>query len=141
MRLLALLALGQPVHGFVAQSAVVRGSPSMLQAFARPSAGGLRALSSRAWRQQGLRLQQPQRVVPLGQRRSVAVGGVKMMAGGGGGGEAGGKAANKAKAKKPESYYKQTVILPQTGFEQVRGVSKRGSLTRPFNVDRCCGSA
>lgn len=87
----------------------------MLQAFVRPSAGGVR------WRQQSLRLQQLQRVAPL--RQSVAVGGVRMMAGGGGGGEGGGKAVKKVKVKKPESYYKQTVILPQTGFEQVSEVA------------------
>lgn len=89
----------------------------MLQAFVRPSAGGVRGLSSRGWRQQSLRLQQLQRVAAP--RQSVAAGGVRMMAGGGGGGEGGGKQAKKVKVKKPESYYKQTVILPQTGFEQV----------------------
>lgn len=94
----------------------------MLQTFVRPSsAGGIRALSSRGWRQQSLRLRQLQRVDLV--RQSVAVGGVRMVAGKGGGGEGGAKAAKKVKVKKPESYYKQTVILPQTGFEQVREVA------------------
>lgn len=124
------LALLAPAHGFVTQSAAVRGSPAMLQAFVRPSAsgGGVRAVSSRAWRwQESLKLQQHQqvqRVSPL-QKKSTTVqqgGGVRLMmakGGGGGGGEKSGNKPAKKKAKKPESYYKQTVILPQTGFEQV----------------------
>eukprot|EP00752_Nemacystus_decipiens_P006878 g6179.t1 len=95
----------------------------MLQAFVRPSAGGVRAVSSRGWRQQSLRLQQLQRVASP--RQSVAVGGVRMMAGGGGSGDGGGKQPKKVKVKKPESYYKQTVILPQTGFEQRANAVKR----------------
>lgn len=94
----------------------------MLETFVRPSAGGIRALSSRGWRQKSLRLQQlQQRVAPP--RQSVTAGGVRMMAGVGGGGDGGGKPAKKVKVKKPESYYKQTVILPQTGFEQVSDVA------------------
>eukprot|EP00903_Cladosiphon_okamuranus_P011908 g11184.t1 len=118
------LALLAPAHGFVAPSAAVRNSPSMLQAFVRPSAAGVSALSSRGRRQHSLRLQQLQRVAAA-PRQSAAVGGVRMMAGGGGGGEGGGKQAKKAKPKKPESYYKQTVILPQTGFEQRANALKR----------------
>lgn len=133
------LALLAPAHGFVAPSAVVRGSNPMLQAFMRPSAGvgGARALSSQAWRwqAQSLRLQQQQqlqRVAPRQKKSTTAqqVGSVRMMmakGGGGGGGDGGGgakggnkPAKKKEKVKKPESYYKQTVILPQTGFEQVR---------------------
>lgn len=115
------LALLAPAHGFVAQSVIVRGSPKMLQAFVRPSASGVRAVSSRAWRQESVRLQPLQRVARLPQQSTAVVGDVRMMASGAGAGGGGGKAAaKKQKAKKPESYYKKTVILPQTGFEQVR---------------------
>lgn len=103
------LALLAPAHGFMAQSSVVRGGTSMLQAFARPSTGGIRSVSSRGWRDETLRLQ---RVAP---RVLPNASGVRMAGGGGGGGQ-----AKKEKVKKPESYYKQTVILPQTSFEQVR---------------------
>lgn len=116
------LALLAPANGFLAQPVVLRGGSTMLHAFVRPSAGAVRAVSSGGWRKDSLRLGQLQRVAPM--RQSAAVGGTRMMAGGGGGGggggEGGGKQAKKAKVKKPESYYKQTVILPQTGFEQVR---------------------
>ena len=105
------LALLAPAHGFVAQSAVGRGGTSMLQGFVRPQAAGLRtAVSSQGWRHEGLRLQ---RAAP---RAVSAAAGTRMMAGGGGDGAK----AKKEKGKKPESYYKKTVILPQTAFEQVR---------------------
>lgn len=106
------LALFAPAHGFVAQSAVGRGGTSMLQAFVRPQAAGLRtAASSRGWRHEGLRLQRA-----AAPRAVSAAAGPRMMAGGGGDGAK----AKKEKVKKPESYYKKTVILPQTAFEQVR---------------------
>lgn len=106
------LALLAPAHGFVAQSAIGRGGTPMLQAFVRPQAAGLRtAASSRGWRHEGLRLQ---RAAPP---RAVShAAGPRMIAGGGGDGAK----AKKEKVKKPESYYKKTVILPQTAFEQVR---------------------
>ena len=105
------LALLAPAHGFVAQPAVGRGGASMLQTFVRPQAAGLRtAVSSQGWRHEGLRLQ---RAAP---RAVSAAAGTRMMAGGGGDGAR----AKKEKVKKPESYYKKTVILPQTAFEQVR---------------------
>lgn len=108
------LALLAPAHGFVAQSAVGRGGTSMLQAFVRPQAAGLRtAASSRGWGHEGLRLQ---RAAP---RAVSAAAGTRMMTGGAGGD---GTKAKKEKVKKPESYYKKTVILPQTAFEQVRFV-------------------
>ncbi|CAN0388090.1 unnamed protein product, partial [Ectocarpus sp. 12 AP-2014] len=80
----------------------------------------------RAWRQESVRLQQLQRVARLPQPAAV-VGDVRMMASGAGvGGGGGGKAAaKKQKPKKPESYYKKTVILPQTGFEQRANAVKR----------------
>lgn len=104
------LALLAPAHGFVAHPVVSgRGGTAMLQAFTRP-ASSVRALAAGGtWRQQ-LRLQQGVRGLP----HACAV---RMAGGGGGGGGGGGKAK---KAKKPESYYKQTVILPQTEFQQVR---------------------
>lgn len=72
------LALLAPAHGFVAQSAVGRGGSSMLQAFVRPQAAGLRtAASAQGWRHEGLRLQ---RAAP---RAVSAAAGTRMMAGGG----------------------------------------------------------
>lgn len=83
----------------------------MLQTFVRPQAAGLRtAASSQGWRHESLRLR---RAAP---RAVSAAAGTRMMTGGGGDGAK----AKKEKVKKPESYYKKTVILPQTAFEQVR---------------------
>lgn len=103
------LALLAPAHGFVAQSSAGRGGMSMLKAFVRPSAGGARTVSSAGWKHEGLRAQQ--QVAP----RALSTGcRIRMATGGGEGGK-----AKKEKVKKPESYYKQTVILPQTEFQQV----------------------
>lgn len=59
-----------------------------------------------------------QRAAP---RAVSAAAGTRMMAGGGGDGAK----AKKEKVKKPESYYKKTVILPQTAFEQRANAVKR----------------
>lgn len=111
------LALLAPAHGFVAPSSIGRSGISMLQALVRPPASiGSRAASSRCWsRQSGLRLQRstPSALPNAGSLR---------MAGGGGGGGGGGSKEKKEKVKKPESYYKKTVILPQTEFQQVGAV-------------------
>lgn len=107
------LALLAPAHGFVAQPSLNRGSISMLQMFARPSASAVRTLSSRGWKQD--RLLRPAGAAGV---KTVPKARAVRMAGDGNGGGGGAK-GKKEKVKKPESYYKQTVILPQTEFQQV----------------------
>lgn len=107
------LALLAPAHGFVSQSMVSRGNILMLQAFARPVSTSAFRAATRGWSQRTVKL-----------RRIAPHGGVARTASGpsGGSGGGGGDQAKKNKPKKPESYYKNTVILPQTDFQQVRSL-------------------
>ena len=106
------LALLAPAHGFVSQPMISRSNMLMLQAFAMPmSTSAFRAAATRGWSQRTVKLR---RIAPHGGVARTASG----PAGGGSGGS--GDQAKKNKPKKPESYYKNTVILPQTDFQQVR---------------------
>lgn len=112
------LALLAPTRGFLVHhpvSAAATGgaggggarssSTHMLQTFVRPlgTAGGTGSRHNAVWRLHSR--------VPIARALSMKGGG------GGGGGGAGG--AKEKKGKKPDSYYKHTVILPQTEFQQV----------------------
>lgn len=117
------LAFLAPARGFLVQhsaaAAVVGGGgagcggtgSAMLQAFVRPTGtvGAVRAIAGRrstgGWRQHA----------EVGRQRAH-VSDVRALSMGGGGGGGG---AKQKKAKKPDSYYKNTVMLPQTAFEQV----------------------
>lgn len=111
------LALLAPARSFLAHSSVAAsGDNSMLQAFVRPATtAGVRAIAGGAWRQ----------YVRQRCRPSIcSVSTLRMKSGGESGAKNGnanpGGANPKEKArKKVDSYYKQTVILPQTEFQQV----------------------
>lgn len=131
------LALLAPTRGFLVHhsSAVAavgggeaRGGGAgnvMLQAFVRPT-GTLCAVrgivgrsSTGGWRQHAAVCSQRARVSSA---RAPSMGGGGSGSGGGGGGGGGRGGVKGKKAKKPDSYYKNTVMLPQTAFEQVCAV-------------------
>ena len=114
------LALLVPTHGFAVQSMSSRSGNLMLQSFARLAlTSAFRTATSRGLRQPGLRLG---RIAPYvgGIRTASSSSGVRMASSPGGGGGGGIEKSKKNKPNKPESYYKNTVILPQTDFQQVR---------------------
>lgn len=117
------LALLAPARGFLAHysaGGVRSGGSAMMQGFVRPTAGCVRAVSDGAGRWQ-------HHAVRLRHRPRVPTGCAVRMKGSGGGGAAGGGSggvgAKPKKEKKPDSYYKHTVILPQTEFQQVTDCS------------------
>lgn len=104
------LALLAPARGFLTHSSATSGgSYSMQQTLARPATTGVRAIAG-GWRQQARLRHRP--CVANASPLCMKAGGNKVSA------SEGNRKPKKSK-EKVESYYKNTVILPQTQFQQV----------------------